>query len=445
MKNIITSAFLIFWVSTAFSQSFNTEKLDSLFSLLDQNDKFMGSIAVSQNGKPLYTKSVGFTNTEKAIEADADSKYRIGSASKMFTASLILKAVEEQKLHLDQTIEEHFPNIKNANQITVENLLNHSSGVHDFTREKDYLKWSTQGQTKNEMMKRIINGESAFEPNEKSQYSNSNYVLLTYLLEEIYKKPFKQILNEKIINPLNLKNTYYGSTINVEDNESNSYRYLGTWKKEPGTHMSVPQGAGAIVSNPTDLNKFLEQLFSGKIVSKKSLELMKTIKDGYGYGMFQFSFLDEPNFGHDGAIDGFKSVAVYFPKEKLAISITSNALNYPLKDLLIPIHNIFMKEAFELPEFGKIELKPEDLDKFLGTYASKEIPPKISISKEGKTLIAQVTGQPVIPLETTSENIFTFDQAGITIEFFPSKNELVLKQGGKEFLFAKDDSILNTD
>lgn len=438
MKNTVTSVLLILWATTGFSQSFNTQKLDSLFSLLNQNDKFMGSIAVSKNQNPLYTKSIGFIDIEKAIKADESSKYRIGSVSKMFTATLILKAIEEQKLNLNQTIETYFPTIENADKITVENLLNHSSGIYDFTREKDYLKWSTEPRSKQDIMKRIINGETPFEPNEKSQYSNSNYVLLTFLLEETYAKPFKEILETKITTPLKLENTYYGGKINVADNESISYLNLGNWKKGPETNMSIPLGAGAIVSNPIDLNIFIGQLFSGKIVSEKSLELMKAIKNDYGFGMFQFTYFDGPSFGHTGGIDGFQAVAMYFPETELAISITSNALNYPLKDLLVPIQNTFVDTSFNLPKFEKYELGPGDLDKFLGIYSSEAIPPKITITKEGNILIAQATGQPAFSLESKSANNFTFDQAGVQIEFIPSKNEFILKQGGGEFLFAKD-------
>src|SRR5690606_31917082 len=131
---------------------------------------------------------------------------------------------------------------------------------------------------------------SEFKPNEKSDYSNSNYVLLTFILEEIYNKPFSKILNEQIITPLKLKNTYYGKKIDVSENESYSYKYVGKWKKESETDMSIPQGAGALISNPTDLNIFIEQLFLGNIVSHKSLEIMKTIKNGYGMGLFQFPY-----------------------------------------------------------------------------------------------------------------------------------------------------------
>jgi CubicO group peptidase (beta-lactamase class C family) len=435
MKNTITSLMFILWAAIGFSQSFNTQKLDSLFNLLDKNNKFMGSVAVSQNQKAIYQNSIGFASIDQNIKANNLTNYRVGSVSKMFTATLVLKAVEEQKLKLNQTIEHYFPDIKNSEKITIKNLLNHSSGVHDFTSEKDYLQWNTKNLSKKDLIDRISNGDSEFAPNEKSKYSNSNYVLLTFILENVYGRPFSELLKEKITKPLHLKNTYYGSTININNNESVSYSYLGKWKLEPETNLSIPQGAGGIVSNPTDLNLFTENLFLGNIVSKQSLETMKTIEKKYGFGMFKFSYLDELNFGHTGGIDGFRSFTIYFPKDKLAISMTSNALNYSQKEILIAISNTFHHKTIELPTFSEIKVTSEDLDKYLGIYSSEEIPPKITITKEGNTLIAQVTGQSAFPLESTSENVFTFNQAGVKIEFNPSEKTMILYQGGGEFNF----------
>lgn len=438
MKNLIITASFLFLSAICVAQKLDTKKLDSLFQILEQNDKFIGSLAVSQNGNTIYENSIGFINLEDSIKSNDNTKYRIGSVSKMFTATLVLKAIEENKLRLDQSLKEFYPQVKNSDLISIKNLLNHSSGIHDFTSEKDYLEWNTQNQSKDAMIARIINGDSEFEPNEKSKYSNSNYVLLTFILEDIYGRPFSKLLKEKIIDPLGLKNTHYGGKINIENNESNSYSYLGKWKLESETDMSIPQGAGAVVSNPTDLNIFIEQLFLDNIVSKHSLEMMKTIENDYGFGMFKFSYLDELNFGHTGGIDGFRSFTIYFPKDELAISMTSNGLNYSQKEILVSISNDFNNKSFELPKFDEIKVTSEDLDKYLGTYSSEEIPPKITITKEGNTLIAQATGQSAFPLEPTSKDNFAFDQAGVKIEFKPETEEMIMKQGGGEFVFSKE-------
>lgn len=445
MKKIKTFVTFLFCTTGIFAQSIDTEKLDSLFKLLEQNEKFMGSIEVSHNQKTIYSNSIGFADVENSVKVDNSTKYRIGSISKMFTATIVLKAIEKRKLELDQPIEEFFSQIENTDEITIENLLNHSSGIHDFTREKNYSEWNSELQTKEKMILRISNFKSDFKPDSKNEYSNSNFVLLTFILEKVFNKSFGEILKDEIVDPLNLQNTYYGGKINTDNNEANSYSFLGKWNKEKETNMSIPQGAGAIVSNPKDLNTFIENLFLGNIVSEENLNLMKDIKNGYGLGLLQFPYNGIASYGHTGGIDGFESVTSYFPEEKIAISLTSNGVNYNKNNILLSVLNSFFNEDFKLPNFELIGLTSADLEKYIGTYSSTEIPPKIIISKEGNTLLAQATGQSAFPLEPVDNNTFIFELAGLKLEFNPSKNEFVLKQGGGEFLFSKNGSVTNND
>jgi CubicO group peptidase (beta-lactamase class C family) len=437
MKKIIT-CLLALAITSAFSQTFNSKRLDSLFVLLEKNNKYFGSIAISENGKTIYTKSVGFDDIASSKKSSINSKYRIGSISKTFTASLIFKAVEENKINLNQTIDKYFPAIKNAKTITISNLLNHRSGIHDFTNDPDYLKWNTQPQTRAKMVERIAAGDIAFEPNSKGQYSNSNYILLSIILEDIYKKPYGEILNQKIVKPLKLKNTYLGGKISLENNESYSYSFAGKWEKENETDMSIPLGAGGIVSNPTDLNLFIESLFAGKVVSIQHLNEMKTIKDKFGMGILEFPYFERKSYGHNGAIDGFRSIVGYFPEEKLALAITSNGINYENNSILLCALSSYFNKPFTMPTFSNIEITAQTLESYSGTYGSLQIPLKISITKKENTLIAQATGQPSFPLEATAINKFKFDAAGVVLEFNSDKKEMLLKQGGKEYLFTKE-------
>ena len=438
MKNIITFVLFLFCTIGTFAQNINTGKLDSLFQLLEQNEKFMGSIEISHDQRTLYSNSIGFVDVENSVKVDKGTKFRIGSISKMFTATIALKAIEEGKLELDQSIEEFFPHIENADKITIKNLLNHSTGIHDFTREENYSDWNSRVQTRGKMISRISDFKSDFEPNSRSEYSNSNFVLLTYILEDVYDKPFSKILKDEIVEPLGFQDTYYGGKINTDENEANSYSFLGKWDREKETDMSVPQGAGAIVSNPEDLNTFIENLFLGNIVSKESLNLMKDIKNGYGLGLLKFPYKGRVSYGHTGGIDGFESVTSYFPEEKLAISLTANGVNYDKNEILLSVLDSFFNKDFELPHFENTKLTSADLEEYLGTYSSEEIPPKINISKEGNTLLAQATGQPAFPLDPVDKNTFIFEQAGVKIEFDSSKTAFILKQGGGEFHFTKD-------
>lgn len=439
MKRFI-SIILFFGIllNVGFAQSFDKDKLDNYFNTLEANNKFMGSVAVSQNGKIIYTKSIGFMDFENKLKASEYTKYRIGSISKTFTSVLVLKAVETKKLDLNQTIDKYFPTIINANKITIRHLLSHRSGIHNFTDDKDYLSWCTQPKTENEMVEIIAKAGSDFEPDAKTDYSNSNFVLLTYILEKCLKKPYAELLEKYITKPVGLTNTYLGGKINTANNECKSYRYVDTWLGEPETDISIPLGAGGIVSTPSDLVKFSDALFAGKLLKAESLEIMKTIKDKMGIGLFNIPFFDRVGFGHTGGIDGFRSVFSHFSDGNVSFAMTSNGSNYNNNDISIAVLSAVYDKSYEIPEFLTFEVSSEDLDKYLGVYFTPEIPLKLTITKENNKLFAQDTEQRSIRLEATKKDWFKFDPAGIVMEFKPIEKIIVLKQGGKEYTLTKE-------
>ena len=440
MIKTIVITFLTFAISQIglAQTNFDKSKLDNYFNALEQNNKFMGSVAVSKNGEVIYTKSVGFTDVENNVKSTDNSKYRIGSISKTFTAVLILKAVEEKKINLSQTINKWFPTLKNAKKITIEHLLRHRSGIHNFTNDKDYLTWNTQPKTEEKMLEIIAKGGSDFNPDSKAEYSNSNFVLLTYILEKTYGNSYSDLLQEYIAKPIGLSNTYVFGKINPDNNESKSYRFAGTWKVEPETDFSVPLGAGAIISTPTDLTKFSDALFGGKLLTSESLEIMKTIKDGYGIGLFQIPFYRSVGYGHTGGIDGFSSVYSHFPNDNISYALVSNGTNMSNNDISIAVLSAVYDKPYEIPVFRRYNLTSEDLDKYLGVYSSKQIVLKITITKDGNTLIAQGTGQPAFPLEATDKDKFKFDQAGAKFEFNPTDKKMILFQGGGRIEFTRE-------
>lgn len=437
-KHLLTAFFSLFLFSVGFSQISDKAKLDEYFNVLEKNNKFMGSVAVSKNGTLLYQRSVGFSDVEGNKKANEASTYRIGSISKTFTAVLVMKAVEQQLISLDQTIESYFPTIKNANSITIRHLLSHRSGIHNFTDDKDYLTWNTQLQTEKALMERLSALGSDFQPNSKFSYSNSNYVLLTFLLEKVMKDTYPSLLQKNILRPIGLKNTYVGGKVDVTKNESKSYTYRDGWKAESETDMSIPLGAGAIVSNPTDINRFSEALFNGKIIQPESLAIMTNMKDNYGLGLFIIPFYDKQGYGHTGGIDGFSSVFSYFPEDKIGYSLTSNGTNFNNNDISIAVLSAVFDKRFEIPSLTSFVLASEELDQYIGLYSSSSLPVKITISKEGKLLLAQVTGQPSFPLEPTAKHQFQFIQAGVKIEFIPEKKNLILQQGAGRYTFTKE-------
>lgn len=430
------SAVLAF--SAVFAQSFNTQKMNSFMQALDQNRKFMGTVAVAENGKTVYSNAFGYADVENKVKNTPETKFRIGSISKTFTSALVMKAVEENKLKLDDKLSKYYPQIKNADKITLEHLLNHRSGIHNVTALPDYLTWNSKAITPKDMVAKISAAGSDFEPGKTMSYSNSNYVLLSYILESTYGKSYAKLLEEKITKPLGLSNTYFGKTINPSVKEAFSYVFAENFVKDAETDMSVPTGAGAVVSTTGDLLTFATALFNGKVVSATSLEKMMKMTDGYGYGLFSVPFNGLTGYGHTGGIDGFTSALYHFPQNKTTYVMLSNGSAFDNNRIAIAALSAATGKDFDIPTFNSVAVKAEDLSKLTGTYSSTQIPLKIDVRTRDGKLLAQATGQGEFALEAQSATVFTFEAAGIELQFDPSKNEMILVQSGMKIPFTKD-------
>ena len=430
--------FFLFASLVSNAQTFNEKKLDNYFEALEKNQKFMGSVVLSHQGEIIYSKAFGFDDIDTKEKSTTETKYRVGSISKMFTSTLVLMAVEEGKLDLENTIETYFPEISNAEKITLRYLLNHSSGIYNFTNRKDNRSWSNVPRTRKELIERIADSESVFEPGSKNEYSNSNFILLTFILEDIYEKPYNEILKEKITKPVGLPNTYLGSSTDFKNNECYSYRFLGVWKKEDETDMSIPLGAGAVVSNPEDLTKFIEHLFDGKIISKNSLDKMTNTHENYGLGIFSLNKAGKFGYGHNGGIDGFLSSLFYFPDEKLSIALTSNGINYNKTEIEETLVKSFFDIEFDIPTFNTNQLSATELEKYTGVYKSETVPFAVSIVNEGEILLMKAEGQNSFFLEPNGKNIFSIDLIQATIEFKLEENLMLFKRHEESHSFTRN-------
>ena len=433
---------IVFLLSTATyisAQDFDRARMDSLFSVLENNQAAMGSISIFKDGEEVYQKSIGYASIEDNLRANQYSIYRIGSITKTFTAAIIMDMIEDGMLSLETTLDNYFPQIEHADKITVEHLLRHRSGIYNFTNSDDYPSWMTEPKTRDDLVNIIANHGSVFKPGEKGEYSNSNYVLLSLIAEKITGQNFEEILFERITNVCNLPATYYGRKTDVAAGEVYSYEKHSEWVKAPETDMSVPVGAGAIVSTPTELNRFLHCLFTGKIISEASLNKMKTLEDNFGIGLFTFPFHEMRGYGHNGGIDGFQSNAAYIPEKKVGIAYVSNGVSYPMNDILVGALSIYFGKEYAIPVFGKsVTLTSEELDQYLGVYGAHDFPLKIAITKDGETLIGQATGQSSFPLDAYENHVFRFDPANLELQFLPGEDAMMLRQGGAEFKLSKE-------
>lgn len=438
MKKIIYIAFIIpfFGVSQNIDEKLNI--IDSLFKHYEKNDRLFGSLSIAKGGEIIFNEQYGYENLKKKKKSNHKTKYRIGSITKTFTAVMVLQLIEENKLSFNTKLAEYYPSVPNAQEITISDLLRHQSGIFNFTNDSSYLVYHTNKKSKKELVEIIASFEPRFAPRKKSSYSNSNYVLLGFIIEDITKKSYAKNLKERIVKPLGLNDTYYGNKTKSCQNEAFSYDYMGKWIKSLETDMSVPHGAGAIVSTTNDLTAFITGLFQGELLSKAYLDSMTNIQRDFGMGLFEIPLYDRISYGHTGGIDGFSSVFGYFPDDSLAIAFSSNGTR--IRNAIKEPLQIFYGMEYEWPEYKDVKIGEELLTEYVGVYESDKLPLEITIRTDNGVLIAQATGQPEFILENINDSTFKFEPARVQIIFKKnSKNgkyDLLLQQMG-EFLFTR--------
>lgn len=437
---------LLFSSTCLLAQGFDQGKLDQYLNSLETHDKAMMSVAILKDGQTVYEKSIGYASTEEQQKPDSETQYRIGSITKVFTSVMLLQLVEEGKLSLETKLSKFYPDVVNAEFITITHLLRHQSGIHNFTNDASFLATMTDHRSKADMIRLIEGLKSNFEPGTSYEYSNSGFVLLGFIIEDITGDSYANQLKKRVTEPLELKRTAYGGPIQLEQNQAKSYQFrFGGWASATVTDMSIPHGAGAIISTPGEVAKFLTALFEGKLISQSSLDQMKEIDKGYGLGLMRMPFYNFTGYGHNGGIDGFVSNSAYFKSEGLAIAVCANGLNMVMNDALLAILSIYFGRPFDLPDFEAtpVELNTKLLPKYEGTFASAGLPLKITIKVSNGQLTAQATGQPAFPLTAYSATEFRYDLAGIVLKFGEDGKKVdystfQLKQGGGNFQFVRE-------
>ncbi|NII26931.1 beta-lactamase family protein [Pseudoflavitalea sp. X16] len=439
MKPLVILSLALFLFPVAYAQKLNTKRLDSLFDMLQNRGLATGSVAISINGKIEYQKAIGFSllDGSKRVAPDIYTKYRIGSVSKMLTAVMIFQLIGEGKLSLDEKLATWFPGLPNAGKITIEQMLYHRSGLHDYTKDTNFPDWMDKQRTADEMLKIITGKGTDFEPDTKADYCNTNYLLLSYIIEKIDRRPFAVALEKRIISKLRLANTYYGKPINIARNESSAYKYAdSTWKKEKETNLGIHMGAGSVVSTPTDLITFIHQLFTGKLISQANLARMTTMIDGYGMGIFPYDFDGTKGYGHNGRIEEFYSAVRYYPDQKLAVTYITNGILYPRIDILEGILKISFNDAYTIPFSKPVALQGGDLDQYLGEYTSGDLPFKVVVRKENNTLIVEAAGRSM-NVEPVATDYFMNLKTGTFFEFNPHKGGLQIKETDNVYYLSR--------
>ncbi|MEK7399441.1 MAG: serine hydrolase, partial [Candidatus Poribacteria bacterium] len=299
------------------------------------------TVLVSRDGKILYHKAFGYANIEDEIPATVDTKFLIGSITKPFIASaILLKLQEEGKISINDKLSKFIPDFPRGDEVTIYQLLTHTSGIHSFTSDPEFYKVVKTKAKPEEMIETIKKLGYDFNPGEKWFYNNSGYYILGYIIEKIAGQTYGEYLKNQIFDQLGMKNTGdYNSEIKLE-NEAIGYSYeQNKINKAPKWDMSRVGGAGALYSTVHDLYLWNEGVFNGKVLSESSLKSAftpATLKNGsvasafglkYGFGWFLNEFNGLKQIIHSGGLFGFNSYLIRYPDQKVTIIALTN--NYP--------------------------------------------------------------------------------------------------------------------
>lgn len=419
-------------------------QLNNYLYKLYTSDKIMASAAVSENGQIIFEKGYGHLNAKSKDwgKVNAYTKYRIGATTKLFTAVIAMKLVEQGALSLNDKLSKFYKSVPNSSKITVQMLLNHHSGIADYSKSSSYRDYYTEEQSLIGMIAKISVLPPVFKPGEKAEFSSSNYLLLGGIIEQVSGMDYDLAVQKMIVEPLGMKDTYYAMDATPERNEASSFSLTTNgWKSLPETHMSIPGGAGGLVSTPADLCVFIRGLFSGKLVSDATLELMMKQEDYYGLGLLEYRTGNEVLYGHTGVIDGFSSLVFYHPKSKTAVAICANGINYNIKDAGYDLFKISQGMDVGAPDVKAIKVDKEKLSLYTGEFYSRELGKMLSIDHIDQTLMARLEGQGPFPLTPVRENHFVYDLYDVKVDYEQQDGNvfevLKLTQGTKVVVFER--------
>lgn len=449
---------------TTFAQD-KAKQIEDLLAKYTEYGQFNGSALVAENGKVILKKGFGLANMEWNIPNQPDTKFRLGSITKQFTALLIVKLAEEGKLKLDVPITTYLPDYpkENGDIITIHNLLTHTSGIPNYTNAPNFLRDKAKNPyTPADFVKTFDKLPLDFKPGEKFNYSNSGYFLLGYIIEKITGKTYEQYLQETIFTPLKMVNSGYDHSEIIIKNRAQGYEKRGkNYSNASYLDMSIPYAAGSLYSTVEDLYLWDQALYTNKLLSEKSMEsLFKPyIKawgdESYGYGWS----LEDVNIEgkgklkvieHGGGINGFNTIISRIPADKILVVLLNNTGGTVLGEMNNSIRNILYNQSFDQP---KRSMALELLEIFtqkgtaagLDAYKKLKNDPTYGI-KEGDMNNAGYqllqTGKKKEAIEIFKINVEAFPKSG---NVYDSLGEAYLADGDKKLAFANYSKSVELD
>jgi CubicO group peptidase (beta-lactamase class C family) len=361
-RTIFTAIFLVSFQAAALAQD-HAAKIQEVLTLAHKYQQFNGSALVAENGKVVYKGGFGLANMEWNIPNTPDTRFRLGSITKQFTATLTMQLVEQGKIKLDAKISDYLPDYRKdvGQKVTIHQLLTHTSGIPSYTGQPGFLENVSRNPYKvDDFVKKYASGNLEFEPGSKYSYNNSGYFLLGAIIEHVTGKPYEQVLKENIFDPLGMRNTGYDHHDTIIPKRATGYsKTPNGYTNAAYLDMSIPYAAGSMYSTVEDLYLWDQALYTDKLLSAESKALMyRPVLENYAYGWvvqnasFKLNGKDVQIIRHGGGINGFTSTIVRFPQEKNLIVMLDNTGTGYLDPLSDSIAKILYNQPYEQPKIS---------------------------------------------------------------------------------------------
>ncbi|ACU04937.1 serine hydrolase domain-containing protein [Pedobacter heparinus] len=319
--------------------------LQSYLNAQEKVHGFGGAVFITKKGKVVLEKAFGQANREGNIPNSIQTKFRIGSITKQFTAAAILQLQETGKLNVGDKLSKYFSDYPKGDSVTLHMLLNHTSGIKDFISIPRISSFSTLSDPRDSVIAAVKKEPYDFSPGTKYNYSNSGYFLLGCIIEKVSGEPYSTYILNNLIKKAGLLNTSVDRS------------------------MNIPFSAGAMVSTVEDLYKWNKSLFGGKVISPAMFTMMTTRNlNRYGYGLVVDSLYNRKLIGHSGVIAEFLSYDFIFPDEDTHVIILSNS-DTNLAAISSAINAIlFDKEVINPYKHVELKVDVKNFERFLGKY-----------------------------------------------------------------------------
>ena len=407
------------------------DEIDILLNSYTNLNLFNGNLMVIREGKTFY-KATHQINNPSSDKLNMKTILPIGSLSKSFTALIILKLQEEQKLSLNDQLSKYIPDYPNGNKIFIKHLLSHSSGIYESYRNPKYFQASvdTNNITPIEKLTYFKNEPLDFNPGADFSYSNSGYDLLGVIIEKITLQSYGEAVKKYIFGPLKMKNSGYNYD-NLKKKKTIGYSYLSKNRKKEaklsnGTYL---YSSGGLYSTMNDLKKFYKGLIKNEIISKQSFELATSIQQKqYGYGWFIDEIGQDIVINHGGNLEGFTSYFLMNVEKKICIIALNTITSTSLEKVGNSIYKLMTDKPYTLPK-PKKEIFPSlnVLKKYIGNY---EVSATYSVSTELKegSLVLKINDEEAFKLSAETDHTFFVAGENMIIEFFEDeKNNKKIK------------------